>query len=91
MSGKFRPLPLARVLLPKFPRNSDTPRVRVRAGVVLTKFRVQNTRRPLIEKMRLRFVMATNPLTPFSAYAAEQGLMPLSSLPFILAPLASLP
>jgi hypothetical protein len=35
--------------------------------------------------------MATNPRFAFRAYAAEQGLMPLSSLPFILAPLASLP
>jgi hypothetical protein len=35
--------------------------------------------------------MATNPSLTFSAYAAEQGMMPLSSLPFILAPLASLP
>jgi hypothetical protein len=41
--------------------------------------------------MRLRFVMATNPRLAFCAYAAEQGLMPLSSLPFILAPLTSLP
>jgi hypothetical protein len=41
--------------------------------------------------MRLRFVMATNPKLAFRAYAAEQGLMPLSSLTFILAPLTSLP
>lgn len=89
MSGKFRPLPRARVLLPKFPRNSDTPRVRVR--VLLSKLRVQQTPRTLIETMRLRFVMATNPKLAFRAYAAEQGLMPLSSLTFILAPLTSLP
>lgn len=78
-----------RELLRKFPRNSDTPRVRVRAGVVLTKFRVQQTQRHLIETMRLRFVMATNPRFAFCAYAAERGLMLLSSLSFILAPLAS--
>jgi hypothetical protein len=36
-------------------------------------------------------VIATNPRITFRAYAAEQGLMPLSSLSFILAPLASLP
>ena len=80
---------LARVLLRKFPRNSDTPRVRAR--VFLTKLRVQQTQRHLIETMRLRFLMATNPRIAFRAYAAERGLMPLSSLPFILAPLASLP
>ena len=78
-----------RVLLPKFPRNSDTPRVRVR--VLLSKLRVQQTQRHLIEKMRLRFVMATNPNLAFRAYAAERGLMPLYSLPFILAPLVSFP
>lgn len=89
MSGKFRPLPRARVLLPKLLRNSDTPRVRVR--VLLSKLRVQQTQRTLIETIRLRFVIATNPRITFRAYAAEQGLMPLSSLSFILAPLASLP
>jgi hypothetical protein len=41
--------------------------------------------------MRLLFVMATSPHIAFRAYAAERGLMPFSSLPFILAPLASLP
>jgi len=41
--------------------------------------------------MRLRFLMATNPRIAFRAYAAERGLMPLSSLTFILALLASLP
>jgi len=41
--------------------------------------------------MRLRFMKATNPNLAFRAYAAERALMPLSSLPFILAPLASLP
>ncbi len=89
MSGKFRPLPLARVLLRKFPRNADKPRVRAR--VFLTKLRVQQTQRPLIATMRLRFVIATNPRFAFRAYAAERGLMPFSSLSFILAPLASLP
>jgi hypothetical protein len=89
MSGKFRPLPRARVLLRKFPRNSDTPRVRVR--VLLSKLRVQQPQKTLIETMRLCFVMATSPRIAFRAYAAERGLMPLSSLPFILAPLASLP
>jgi len=41
--------------------------------------------------MRLRFVMATNSRFAFRAYAAERALMPLPSLSFILAPLASLP
>jgi hypothetical protein len=82
-------LPLLCVLLRKFPRNSDTPRVRAR--VFLTKLRVQQTQRPLIATMRLRFVMATNLCLAFRAYATERGLMPFSSLSFILAPLASLP
>ena len=89
MSGKFRPLPLARVLLRKFSRNSDTPRVRVR--VLLSKLRVQQPQKTPIETMRLRFMKATNPNLAFRAYAAERALMPLSSLPFILAPLTSLP
>ena len=58
-----------RVLLRKFPRNSDTPRVRVR--VVLSKLRVQQTQRHLIETMRLRFVMATNSRLAFRAYDSE--------------------
>ena len=63
----------------------------MRVRVLLTKFRLQQTKQTLIATMRLRFVIATNPRFAFRAYAAEQGLMPLSGLPFILAPLASLP
>lgn len=63
----------------------------MRVRVFLTKLRVQQSQKTLIETMRLRFVMVMNPRLAFRAYAAERGLMPLSSLPFILAPLASLP